>query len=48
MKLSLKRYEFYFDNRKVRSIERRHKLYKHRVEYEFGNMNIFKITPNIY
>lgn len=37
--------EFYFDNRKVRSIERRRKLYKHRLEYEFGNMNIFKITP---
>jgi len=36
--------EFYFENRKVRSIERRRKLYKHRLEYEFGNMNIYKIT----
>jgi len=37
--------DFYFDNRKVRSIERRRKLYQCRLEDEFGNMNIYKITP---
>ena len=38
--------DYYFNNRKVRSIEKRRQLYELRLKPNFGDMNIYSIKPS--